>query len=190
MADRVLPAEFVARLRALHEAGDPLLDRLLVAANTAGWTQQELADALGMSRQWAVWRITRWRRAGIPRIAVDVPPAPTREPGRLQLRKAAPELTPEAVRKLRAMSETAKTVNGATPAGDPRRAVSVELSRTLAELHASGISYQRLADAMGVHKATIRARLATHGYKTLPPSRDAYLGTPTFHPQTTESEPS
>lgn len=182
MPDREVPAEFASRLRALHKAGDPLLDRTLVAANAAGWTQQELADAVGLSRQWVAWQIARWRRANTPKIAVDVPPAPVREPRSTKSGKPAPELPPETVRKLRAMSEAAKSVNGGTPTDDPRRAVSLELSQLLADLHANGISYQRLADAMGVHKATVRARLARHGHNRLPPSVTPYLGRQTSYP--------
>ncbi|NUS83708.1 MAG: hypothetical protein HOY75_13415 [Streptomyces sp.] len=79
-------------------------------------------------------------------------------------------VTPEVADELRRMHAIAKTVNGATPVDDPRRAVSREFTEALAVLVEQGVTVYRLAKVLGVRHSTVYARLARYGYRAASPS--------------------
>ncbi|MFI9154539.1 hypothetical protein [Streptomyces sp. NPDC053367] len=79
-------------------------------------------------------------------------------------------ITPEVAEELRAMYAIARTVNGATPLGDPRRQTSREFTEALFVLVEQGVTVYRLAKVLGVRHSTVYARLARHGYRRPSPS--------------------
>ncbi len=164
-----LPEDFVATLRQTYADRDNLkLNALLFAAMQAGWTTTRLSDALGISRQAVSQRAQQaWpdtvNQVTVPTRPVELPrcPRPPAPPTPNEV-----HLTPDVVHQLRALFETARTVNGVTPASDPRRVVSAQYSATLAELVEKGVTGYAIAKALGIEQSGVNARLRRHGYRT------------------------
>jgi hypothetical protein len=83
---------------------------------------------------------------------------------------SADMITPEVAEELRAMHAIAKTVNGTTPLGDPRRQTSRDFTEALYVLVEQGVTVYRLAKVLGVGHQVIYARLARYGYRAASPS--------------------
>lgn len=146
-----------------------------------GWTLRSIGDALGVTREAVRLRLLdAGPVGGLPPVELPpVPPTPLpKRPQRSRLK-----VSPALARELRAELETASTVNGATPADDPRRTVSVRLTERLAALVDQGVAIKELARALGVTHNAVKFRLGRHGHRALPPSmaNAHYLGRPTRH---------
>ena len=151
-----LPEDFTLTLQRMQEDGDPELSPLLARVKKAGWTYQDIADALGITRQAVEQRVKFPDRR--PRVAVS--------------------LAPEVAARLRELQATARTVNGAMPPEHPARRDSEELSRMLAEQIERGAPVYTLAKAIGVTHGAVVARLYRHGYRDHIPasqSKERYL---------------
>lgn len=177
----ILPEETVAEIRRLYFA-----DRTRVQLNgylwklyEAGWPQESMAQALLCSRQ-SIWQRITERKMSFDNLP-PIPSVPTRPMPDPRITKPRPTVDPEILDKLMQMHETARWVNGATPADHPSRQVSVEYSELLAELVGKGITPGVIGKAMGINSSGIYARLARHGYRKSPPSQEraVYKGTPT-----------
>ncbi len=164
-----LPDDFVATLRRTYADRDNVtLNALLFAAMREGWTTVRLSDALGISRQAVSQRAQHaWQDAvdqvSVPRAPLEPPryPRPPAPPTPNQL-----HLTPDVVQQLRVLFQVARTVNGVTPAGDPRRAISAEYSALLAALMDKGVTGYAIAKALGIEQSGVYARLRRHGHRT------------------------
>lgn len=138
-----LPDDFARLLRRMQKTDDPDLSPLLAKLKEAGWTYQEIADALGVTRQAIGQRVKHPDRK--PRVAVVLPD--------------------KIERRLRELHATARTVNGAMPPEHPARRDSEELSRMMADLAKQGVPVLTLAKALGITHYAAAARLYRHGYR-------------------------
>lgn len=177
-----LPEETVSEIRRLYfiESTRAQLNGYLWQLNEAGWPLESMAKVLLCSRQRVFQRISNGPRSfeGLPAVP-PVPPKPM--PAPKPPKPERPRIPPETLEKLLKMHETARWVNGGTPADHPSRQVSVEYTALLAELVDRGISGYTIGIAMGIEPSGIYARLSRHGYRELPPSqaKHGYKGTPT-----------
>lgn len=183
---QVVPDEFADALRLMRSQKDPRLSPTLLLSIEEGWTATALGNALGVTREAVLARAASAAESKARAWGVDIPAPPRKaEP---EPRPAPPEVSPKIAARLRALHAEARTVNGGTPADDPRRGASVELSALLAELVAEGFAVKYLARLMGVTYGAVRFRLSRHGYKPPSPStaKDAYKGAPTVHVRRSE----
>lgn len=143
----------------------------------AGWSLAAIGCPLGFTRE-AIRRreLDAVPIAGLPsapRLPVRIAPE---RPVRKQLR-----VRTEIADYLRGLHSSAREVNGGTPADDPRRVASVDLTEALAMLLAQGVTIAEMARALDVHHNAVRARLGRHGYIKRSPSVSGliYRGEPT-----------
>lgn len=164
-----VPEAFAERLRMWRLAGNyHVLAAVLREAVTRGWPAATLARALGVSRQAVGHHVAN---AAVLRVLpVEVPPVPPRP-------LPPPRIVPERIRidpvvagRLRELAVTARTVNGAMPAGHQARRDSVLLSMLMAQERQRGVSVAELAKTVGMSSVGVRKRLARHGYTDLSPS--------------------
>lgn len=93
---------------------------------------------------------------------------------RIPRRRKLDDPTGEVREHLREWYAIARTVRGWTPLDHPARRISLALTELLADFYDDGVSCWNLDDLMGAARGTTRARLARHGYRTLPPSQKPY----------------
>jgi hypothetical protein len=172
-----LPLHEAATLRHLRQLGSRYWHGYAALLVQAGWTPAAIGRALGVTRE-AV-RQAMLLSPTLPVGVVVASPPEKREatpvPPRRRLR-----IRTEIANQLRELHALARQVNGSTPADDPRRQASVDLTAQIAKLIAQGVITSEVAEVLGVHHHAIGARLARHGYKTPSPSEAGvhYLGHP------------
>lgn len=187
-ASQVLPADFAALLQTMRENRDPRYQATLHVARLNGWTCQSMAQALGVSRQAIEQAASRASfRASDQLPEVPLPPRkPEPEPKPVRPRLLVGD---ELASQLREMQRVAATVNGATPADAPERAVSIRFTAMLQALIEQGVTLYHLAQVLGVQYNALTSRLARHGYRAPSPSLagQRYLGRPAERTTGTQS---
>lgn len=150
----------------LRYTRDTRLAMALRLAAQEGWTYTALAQSLGLTRE----RVRQLANGATGHAnGVDIPPPPNK-PDPQPPAPPPPALSKDEVDHLRRMWEKVRTVNGATPVGDPRRELSKQFAAELAAAHNRGVSVYMIARQLGVSHGAIRFRLGRHGYLPLPPS--------------------
>lgn len=176
-ARQQVPEDFAELLRNLGETNIPLLNALLAASRSAGWSAPALAAAVGQRPPTISKRIERARsRDEDPAIAADLATIRIPKPEKINAMIGGKRLPPEKIEELKRMQPVASRVNGALPAGHPHRrigqAYSAELHRLVDE---EGYSPYYLSKVLAVSHRAIASRLERYGWRKPPPS---VAGTP------------
>lgn len=189
-----LPQDTVRDLRHLVDAAyrtgkdspeNLRLNGFILALRRAGWPLAAIGKPLGYTRE----AIRLREQRALPVDGLPPVPAPPHIPTQAELQQEAvaarraarlAPLRPDVVSRMQELAAQARTVNGTTPAGDPRRRASVELTELIAAVLAEGATIGGVARALGVTYPAIRFRLGRHGYLTLPDSQahSVYKGRP------------
>lgn len=180
-----LPAEvagYVALLRGRERAGEirPIQSNIyLHEVNAQGWPLRAIANALnGVSVEAVRERIAKGREApaGTYHDGPPIPPSPGRsaEPAEADAVVVAtgrgyaiPEATARRMAELQAI---ARHVRGTTPANDPRRQASQDLSDMMHAEKERGATFVQIAEAAGVTWSAVKFRLGRYKHYRLPPS--------------------
>lgn len=178
-----LPPDFARSLLALHQRRDPMVEYIVTAAVDKGWTMAAFAPILQCTRQriyQLVMSVHNGTQGRLPlwRVRAQLPPIPD-PPLKPQPVQKAPcyEIPEDQAQQLREQYEVARAVNGAVTTDDPRRAITEQFTKTLADLlYDKHVSAGRLAAVIGCKPNTIYFRLRRHGYANLPPSQLPYRG--------------
>lgn len=161
--------QFAATIRSMYTANDSRLNVLLRRAREAGWTLKVLGQAIGITCEGV--RV-RSMKPGSDEDLPNVPAWPRKPPKPARAPKGQPTVPADTAERLRRLNVVARTVNGAVPAGDPKRRASEELSALIADLiDNQGVAGAEVARTMGVPWGTVRARMARHGYRKSAPSQ-------------------
>lgn len=164
-------------------------DAIFKSAFLAGYTLQELANIIGVSRQAIQLRVARPVRIELLRT---YPPAPrivrkedSRKEGTLRRKRilglpvSAPALQVpvQTVNELARLHNLVTTVRGWTPMDSPaRQAIKPYGDLLSATILDYGIPQLQLEKLMGLKGRTLTAWLKNHGYLKISPSQKAYQG--------------
>jgi len=159
-----LPADVAAALAGMRANRDPRLPAYTVQIRRAGWTQKEIADALG---------VTRERVRQIEASAQAVPDSPLRGLPRAPTRPAATRVTPPHSREpdvhvldaalLTGLWIMSSRVRNNTPPDSRARRAADLFDQTAAGLLRNGTTLPDIANAIGTDPRVLRSRLARHG---------------------------
>lgn len=174
-----LPDWSAAKLRELYRRcyvggytpDDGELNGYIHALRDAGWKLAEIATALGMTRE----AIRLREQRPFVKVPFGVPARPFPIP---TIRNARPRISDKDRGEMRRLRETARRVNGVTPADHPWRADGAALTELMARLVMEGFSVYAVAKAAGVTPHAVDSRLASHGYKNSKSWTRPYLGRP------------
>lgn len=186
---QVLPQWTVAILREMRDAAETgpraetnrangELNAYINALRETGWTLAVVGQAMAITRE-AV-RI-RQARATWTNYGPGVPPLPVKPEPEPKARIVRPAIPEDVLADMRELMKTARSVNGATPADDPRRlAGELFLAKVMEQMDA-GVTVYTIAKQLEVTHAAIYSRLIRHGHRETTGSSSAftpYLGRP------------
>jgi hypothetical protein len=163
----------------LTQEGDRL-NAVFKVAYASGWTLQELAEVIGVSREAVRLRINRTVPVDLC-VEFDglVPSKPSRSGQPPKKPKPIEAVPPSILERIKELQEASSGTNAVTPVGDPKRIAGDELCNLLIEaMTAYGVSPFAISKKIGLNPRTLKLRLAMRGYLPKPPSARTYQNKP------------
>jgi Sigma-70, region 4 len=167
--------EVVQTLQRMHDARHPKLGTYIVAIRRRGYSLQDIADVLDLSRERIRQIEHNTLRKGDDQVRMLGTPMPAARQGR-------PSWTPPPTQsfelpvgtqaELIGLWQMSSRVRNATPDSSPYRKASELFDERVTQLVAAGISVATIAREIGIDVAPLRARLHRHGI-TVEGVRDA-----------------
>lgn len=171
----MLNDEVVQTLQRMHDARHPKLGTYIVAIRRRGYSLQDIASVLNLSRERIRQIERRTLRKGedqVRMLGTPMPPARTGRPSWTPPPTQTFTLPVSTQAELIGLWQMSSRVRNATPADSPYREASELFDRLSTELIEAGHSVATIATEMGIDVASLRARLHRHGI-TVEGVRDA-----------------
>lgn len=163
-----LPMEVAAQIRTMRDVGDERLSMYLAWGRAQNWTGEQLAAAMGVTRQAVNLRVNRWIKAhGLPRSQPkDLPRIPYRKPSpKVGVQKRDYTLNVPATARLIGLWVMSSRVRGTTPEDHPNRIASRLFDDQVQYLVRGGhATLREIAHDIDVEERILRLRLTRHGY--------------------------